>query len=226
MTEEVLKNPRVFGEQYNKLTVIGRADRYVYASGHGVWNYWCICECGNIKKVRGDRLRKDKPNQSCGCSSYDHLKTHNLSSHELYGTYNQMVRRCTVESHAGYHDYGGRGIRVCDRWLLPDGEGLRNFIEDMGERPEGYSLERVDNDGDYCPENCCWADRPSQMRNRRKKKGSKTKSKGVTEAKKGFVANICLGSFESEQDAAKAYDNVYEILYGSRPNNTIKDNEP
>lgn len=89
-------------------------------------------------------------------------------------SYHKMIERCYRVADVNYANYGGRGIRVCDRWLIgmkygPPGkrsQGLMNFIADMGERPEGTTLDRPDRDGDYCPENCRWADNSTQNTNR------------------------------------------------------------
>jgi hypothetical protein len=79
-----------------------------------------------------------------------------------------MVRRCSYSKHHAYADYGGRGIRVCERWLLPKGEGFRNFVTDMGPRPQGMTLDRRDVQGHYTPDNCQWTDRDEQYRNQRR----------------------------------------------------------
>lgn len=212
-----LLNPKVFGEGYGKITVLFKAEK----DNSGRWLYWCLCECGTPVKLRDDRLnRKRCGNLSCGCSSHAHLITHNLSKHELYGTYIQMVRRCTSPTSISYPDYGGRGIVVCDRWLEPNGDGLRNFIEDMGQRPEGFSLERKDNDGPYCPDNCTWTDRSSQNRNRRKIKNCTSSYKGVSSNHGKYGVTINIGLYDTEEEAAQAYDDAYETLFNKRPNKT------
>lgn len=86
-----------------------------------------------------------------------------------YSAWAQMIRRCTRPVYASFHRYGGRGIKVCDRWLGE--EGFANFLADMGKRPsQGHSLDRRDNDGNYTPENCRWATSAEQARNQERRK--------------------------------------------------------
>ena len=90
--------------------------------------------------------------------------------HQLNATYNNMIRRCYAETDKYYHNQGGRGIRVCERWLenQENAQAFWNFVSDMGDKPTpAHSLDRTDNNGDYTPNNCRWASRAEQQRNRK-----------------------------------------------------------
>ena len=119
-------------------------------------------------------------------------RTGNVAKHpEMWWTLNNAKQRCNNPDHPFYKYYGAIGIKVCDRWSGKD--GLKNFIEDMGERPDGFSLDRIDVDGNYCPENCRWADKVTQSLNRHVKK-KYSNYRGVTFDKKGgrWMAYLCV----------------------------------
>jgi len=155
------------GQKFSRLTVIKRV-----ANSDAKQTRWlCKCQCGNMKVVQGAHL-KDKHTRSCGCMISDSTIARNIkniihghsANHQrskTYRTWDGMKDRCMNPYHKQYKDYGGRGIQVCKRWLK-----FENFLQDMGEKPEGLTLDRIDNDGDYCPENCQWSTWLEQQRNR------------------------------------------------------------
>ena len=117
------------------------------------------CDCGRSLTVYCQSLLTGNT-KSCGCIQGENR--HNLSHSREYNSWKGMIQRCENPNHTYYPLYGGRGIRVCDRW-----SDFRNFLADMGPRPEGNSLDRVDNFGDYEPSNCRWASQKQQIRNMR-----------------------------------------------------------
>jgi hypothetical protein len=141
-------------------------ERYTFRYGKksGAFAQWlCRCEgCGTERVVLGGTLRQGR-SRSCGdCGRVKHGHCRNHRSTRIYEVWHSMMQRCYNPNHPAYAHYGGRGISVCERW-----HSFVNFFIDMGVAPPGKSLDRRNNDGDYTPENCRWATRAEQMRNRR-----------------------------------------------------------
>jgi hypothetical protein len=135
--------------------------------------YWeCQCICGSQAVVREDKLKQGKI-KSCGCLAAERVQALQCIAQEedrVYtkSSYMSMLQRCTNPNLTAYAAYGGKGITVCPRWLT--GDGIRNgwtcFFEDMGPRPRGKSIDRIDNAKGYAPDNCRWATPHEQVVNR------------------------------------------------------------
>ena len=146
------------GERFGKLTAIEPAGRSY--RGNAVW--CCICDCGGTAEVPSNNLRSGN-SKSCGCAKAPRRGPRMLCT-RTYKSWASMMQRCTNPNHVWFRRYGGRGITVSERW-----REYANFLADMGLRPAGKSLDRIDNSQGYCAENCRWATAKEQATNRDRK---------------------------------------------------------
>jgi len=153
------------GNKYGRLTIISCHYEVSKNSHKNIHMSVCVCECGKTITTRTTRLISGIT-KSCRCLSTEltvaRNKTHGDADSVEYGIWCGIKNRCTNKNVKSYKDYGERGITICDRWLV-----YENFLADMGRRPKGCSIDRINNEGNYEPDNCKWSTRSEQQNNKR-----------------------------------------------------------
>lgn len=229
-------NSCLIGQQINNLLVLSQAEPKIRPCGKKRPVYLCECLlCGTTLTVESQTLRGAKK-LDCGCKSgnfrrqtYEARVLHPLGPKDQYrasSSYDHMIGRCYNPKEKGYERYGGRGIKVCTKWA----ESFWSFLEDIGERPDGFVLDRIDPNLDYSPENCRWVDRKTSSYNTRRHKTNTSGRTGVywfARVNKWIAAIFIngvqkhLGYFETFALACKAREmaeltHFGEIKYGER----------
>lgn len=154
------------GQRFGRWTVLGCAGLDEWQ--HTLWR--CLCDCGK-EKILVAKVLKRGLSTSCGCFVKDHPSrlrhghARKIGNSRTYISWQSMLERCRNEDHAAWPRYGGRGIAVCSRWA----SSFEAFLADMGERPNGRSIDRIDNDLGYHPGNCKWSTAKEQANNRRRR---------------------------------------------------------
>lgn len=175
MTEErIIKSKKKskikIGDKFNRWTVLKNVG-IIKACTH----FRCRCKCGNIRIVSVSHLSSGHT-KSCGCLKRERLVTHGMTGTPTYYSWVGMIQRCYNSNNIRYENYGGRGITVCQEWR----KSFEVFFKDLGKRPQGLTIERIDNNLGYFKENCKWATYTEQNLNRKIQKNNKTGIKGVS----------------------------------------------
>lgn len=170
------------GLRFGRLIVL--CEETIRQGGRVMWR--CQCDCGQSSVVDGSALRNGNTS-SCGCGRRE-VSANNAFKHggvgsPTYSVWESMKKRCFDPRQKSYKDYGGRGIRVCDRWM-----SFIHFLADMGERPSGMWIDRINNDKGYEPGNCRWATPAEQQRNRSNNK--MLTLNGVTKTQSEWASDI------------------------------------
>ena len=185
------------GKRFGRLVALEKVGNHK-TSKCAMWR--CKCDCGKEKITNSQYLREGKT-LSCGClyaeRTFENVRTHGMHKTSTYQIWAGLIQRCTNPKRKEWKDYGGRGIKVCKRWLK-----FENFLEDMGIRPKGKTLDRVKNNQGYCKGNCRWAGRKTQAQNNRMAKLNKKDIQKIHELRQ----------------EGKTHQKIADIIGCSRPN--------
>lgn len=189
--------------KFGRLNVVSENGRT--KNGKVLWK--CVCECGNIKNIESYSLLSGHT-KSCGCFRKEITKkraiTHGMGNTPIYAIWTAIKQRCNNPNCKSYKNYGGRGITICKRWLK-----FKNFFKDMGKRPKGLTIERINNDKGYSSDNCEWATRTKQVINRRINKNNKTGYVGIRIRYGKFRAEI---RFKKQIYTIGAYSTIKKAI--------------
>jgi len=235
--EKVKVRKDLTGLKFGKLTVIKQAEDYILPKGKHLANWFCICECGKEKNVLGNHLKTGKVN-SCGCwqriiaakNAKKYNTKHGLSEHPLYLVWEQIKKRCYNKKGKNFEYYGKRGIKIYEKWKN-DFKIFYVWCIENGWK-KGLEIDRINNDGNYEPENCRFVTRRKNCLNRRLLRNTNTSGyEGINWKKKDkrWHARICIkgkriyiGSFKNIEDAVKAR-NYYIITNNLQNDYKVQD---
>lgn len=225
-----MKKTEEIGKVYNRLTILEEVERHIYPSGDTRRKFLAQCSCGSPPKTYLISEFRSGNTKSCGCLNREQITSHGMHDTRAYQCWADMKTRCDCPQNKFYSYYGGRGITYCEKWKTFEG-----FWEDMKETySDNLTLNRRNNDGPYCKENCEWDTKNFQGHMRRKLKGTKLESIGSVQDPitlmfhsriKVNSKGVTLGSYTTEGEASRAYDDASEIVYGDRPNKTAKQDD-
>lgn len=212
------------GERYGKLVVMEEAESIYSKTGKMIRRWKCKCDCGNITIVRHGDLRNGST-VSCGCYNYEKesaAKTHGYSRTKLGNVFEGMKQRCNNPKNKNYEKYGGRGIKICTEWLN-DPKKFFDWAIKNGYK-EGLSIDRIDVNGNYEPDNCRWADNEAQCLNQRLRKDNKTGHKGIYYSEGVYRVQIrrnkkryYFGSYKTLPEAVKVLEEAKTMVEEAQP---------
>lgn len=198
------------GKRFGKLLAIERLE----ANGKSGLMWRCVCDCGGTK-VAAAKFLNGGMFVSCGCGAIKHGHSAGGSRSKTYMAWDAMRSRCNNPEHAAYDDYGGRGIKVCERWSK-----FENFLADMGEKPAGLSLDRKENSLGYSKENCRWATKAEQNRNTRSNRmvthGGVTRCIAEWSELKGWPHHVITSRLRSGWSESRAVTEPWRQHRGDR----------
>lgn len=184
------------GMRFGRLTVLGLKDYLRQPNGKPYYLWECLCDCGTITDVAGGHLR-DGHTQSCGCYNRDIITRHGMTNTRIHKIWDKMRDRCLNKNHMYYKNYGGRGISICDEWLVF--ENFRDWAISSGYNDK-LTLDRIDNNGNYCPDNCKWSTILEQNNNKNNNRYLEYDGKIYTMAELSRKAKIPYGTFMKRLD--------------------------